>query len=122
MAQTTQFVTAVDTSNVSAFTGIPESLNFTVGLQCADGGASIIGAICIGQSGIGFNECVVGASSGVASISFTDLIPLDFVQENLPLGGASFTIPSIVTDVTTFPQQTSAAFTIAGNPIETKTV
>ena len=93
MAFLINFVTPRNIANATTWIQIPESLQFTAGAKSAAGGASILGAVAIGEQGIGFDECVQQAS-GVLAINFQDIKPLDKATENTPILESTYQLPA----------------------------
>ena len=93
MAFIVNFVTPRNIGNATTWIQIPESLQFTAGGKTAAGGASILGAVAIGETGIGFDECVQ-ESSGVLAIFFQDIHPVDKPNENAPILEHEYHLPA----------------------------
>lgn len=108
------FVTPNNVMNATALIGIQESFQFTVGSQTAAGGASILGSACIGEIGIGFDECVF-ESSGVVAISFNDVTKIDASHENVTSGQIEYVLPGNVANATTFPSDFVITYSFANS-------
>ena len=93
MAFIINFVTPRNVGNATTWIQIPETLQFTAGSKSAAGGASLLGAMAIGEEGIGFDECVQ-QSSGVLAINFEDIHPVDKATENLPILENKYQLPA----------------------------
>ena len=113
MAFIINFVTPRNVGNATTWIQIPESLQFTAGGKTAAGGASLLGAVAVGEQGIGFDECVQ-QSSGVLAISFQDIHALDKTTENAPILEDQYELPANTANANTWQPMNPFPWPVAG--------